>query len=159
MSHLRHVGDQNFQKSIAPTLRQYILHGYLEKFRFTEWGQFIKCPNFFKFPMLNIFVMFEDRASCIIADIWELIFYLSEKCIFNDLELQFQGQIALCLTWHYLYSIMVAQNFPKSVATALGQYMPQYHLKKISLRLNGGIFTKNGGFLLIFKAQYLRYLS
>src|SRR6266581_4423133 len=109
-------------------------------------GRSIKCPNFFKFSMLNIFVMFEDRSSCIITDIYELIFYLSEKCIFNDLELQFQGQIAFCLTWHYLYSIMVAQNFPKNMATALGQNMPQYHLKKISLRLNGGILPKMGDF-------------
>ena len=41
---------------------------------------------------------------------------------------------------------MVAQNFPKSMATALGQYMPQYHLKKNSLRLKGGILPKMGDF-------------
>src|SRR6266581_9098057 len=57
-------------------------------------GCILSNGQIFTFSRLNIFVMFEDIASFIITDIWELIFYLSKKCIFNDLELLCQGQMA-----------------------------------------------------------------
>src|SRR6266581_5942447 len=53
-----------------------------------------KKRRFCKFSKLNISVIFNDRASFIITDIWKLIFCLSKKFIFNDLELLYQGQMA-----------------------------------------------------------------
>ena len=53
-----------------------------------------KMGEFCTFSRLNISVIFNDRASLIITDIQKLIPCLSKKHFFNDLDLQYQGQIA-----------------------------------------------------------------
>src|SRR6266581_8748757 len=46
-------------------------------------------------------------------------YFIFKKSIFNDLQLQYQGQIAHCLTWPYLYRIWLVKTFKKCMATAL----------------------------------------
>jgi len=63
----QHIGDHNFQETIASAPGQYMLERYYKKFIWLNWMQFIKWVNFSKFSKFNIFVIFEDRASFIIA--------------------------------------------------------------------------------------------
>src|SRR6266568_9067390 len=46
------------------------------------------------FSKLNISVIVDDGASFLITDMYKLLYCLSKKCLFNDLELEYQGQMA-----------------------------------------------------------------
>ena len=90
-----------FKKPLLQLLASICWNDIIKKFIWLNWVQFIKWVNFSKFSKFNIFVIFEDRASFIIAGKQELRFYLLKKCISNDLKFQYQGQMALYQTWHY----------------------------------------------------------
>src|SRR6266581_9018798 len=53
-----------------------------------------KMGEFCSFSRLNISVIVDDGASFLITDMYKLLYCLSKKCLFNDLELQCQGQMA-----------------------------------------------------------------
>ena len=63
----QHIGDHNFQKTIASAPGSICWNDIIKKIVWLNWVRFIKWVNFSKFSKFNIFVIFEDRASFIIA--------------------------------------------------------------------------------------------
>ena len=117
---------------------------------------------------------------------YKLLYCLSKKCIFNGLELEYQGQMAhvssialfitifrflkifhfgrngvkfhksLLLKHHTCTQHIGDHNFKETIASAPGQYMLERYYKKIHLAELGAIY-QIGEFFKIFKAQYLCY--